>query len=444
MSNSNTPSGRTPSQLKLVTPSQRAISADPPTTLRRSQRTPVTASGRKVPVATTPHGRAAIRALDSRRAAIFTPNNHGAASRRRSLRDLQRETPRDPLRALSRLLAPQTQPLPSSSSPDDTPKTESDTGILSGFVDDEDDDDGPPLHRPRLSLPIEDDDDNDDDDIHPHRSQVLDDENFTMQSIEMPRRAISEQASRPSFPLGRMSDYYGNLEDEEPTYDPAFFPPMDAIDEDAAASAGGMDDWQRDEISYAQLNSDERRATGRESDFGIIIPQIPEGNESTFMINVEAAESPSPEPNEPFEEPFEPLEEQSHVHFEDEVMEDGQGGYELESEPELDEGAGDMEIRAATVGDGGRVGKKKKKPGIKVSRHGIEYKSLPSATVKRLAQTFAKTSGARGKISPDALTAIMQASEWFFEQLGDDLGAFAKHAGRRTIDESDMLQIMRR
>jgi histone H3/H4 len=240
-----------------------------------------------------------------------------------------------------------------------------------------------------------------------------------------------------------MSDYYGNLEDEDPTYDPAFFPPMDAIDEDAAANAGGMDDWRREEISYAQVDADERRATGRESDFGIIIPQIPEGNESTFMISAEAAESPSPEPNEPFEEPFEPLGEQSHVRFDDEVMDDGQGGHELESEPELEEEP-DIEIEAATAMDGTVRGKKKRKPGIKVSRHGIEYKSLPPATVKRLAQIFAKTSGVNGKISPDALTAIMQASEWFFEQLGDDLGAFAKHAGRRTIDESDMLQVMRR
>jgi histone H3/H4 len=311
-------------------------------------------------------------------------------------------------------------------------------------VDNDDDDDGPPLQRPRLSLPIEDDDDYDEDEIHPHRSQVLDDDNFTMQSIEMPRRALNEQASRPSFALGRMSDYYGNLDDEDPTYDPAFFPPMDAIDEDAAENAGGMDDWGREEISYAQFDADERRNTGRESDFGIIIPQMPEANESTFMMNPDTADSPRPEPNEPFEELFEPIGEQSDVHFEDDVMDGGQDGHQLESEPELEDEEVDIEMEAATANGGDARSKSKRKPGIKVSRHGIEYKSLPPATVKRLAQTFAKTSGVKGKISPDALTAIMQASEWFFEQLGDDLGAFAKHAGRKTIDESDMLQVMRR
>ncbi|KXJ93707.1 centromere kinetochore component CENP-T-domain-containing protein [Microdochium bolleyi] len=88
-----------------------------------------------------------------------------------------------------------------------------------------------------------------------------------------------------------------------------------------------------------------------------------------------------------------------------------------------------------------KPGKKTKK----ISRHGIEYPSLPQGVVKRLATTFAKNAGIpKAKISGDTLAAIMQASDWFFEQLGDDLAAYAKHAGRKTIDESDMLTLMRR
>ncbi|KAF4772768.1 hypothetical protein HER10_EVM0000677 [Colletotrichum scovillei] len=45
---------------------------------------------------------------------------------------------------------------------------------------------------------------------------------------------------------------------------------------------------------------------------------------------------------------------------------------------------------------------------------------------------------------PDTLAEIQRASDWFFEQLGDDLSAYAKHAKRKTIDESDMLTLMRR
>ena len=89
---------------------------------------------------------------------------------------------------------------------------------------------------------------------------------------------------------------------------------------------------------------------------------------------------------------------------------------------------------------------KRKKAGKKISKHGIEYKSLPQGVIKRLATTFARTAGGVGnaKISPDALAAVTQATDWFFEQLADDLQAYAQHAGRKTIDESDMVTLMRR
>lgn len=103
---------------------------------------------------------------------------------------------------------------------------------------------------------------------------------------------------------------------------------------------------------------------------------------------------------------------------------------------------GEIEAEVATTKRMEGHGSKKKS--IKVSKHGIEYPSLPPAVVKRLAQTFAKASGAKGNITPDATKAIMQASDWFFEQLGEDLQAYAKHAGRKTIDESDVLTLMKR
>lgn len=82
---------------------------------------------------------------------------------------------------------------------------------------------------------------------------------------------------------------------------------------------------------------------------------------------------------------------------------------------------------------------------LKVSRHGIPYPSLPANVVKKLAMNFAR-SGGRGKpqISKDTLEAIMEASDWFFEQVSDDLGAYATHAGRRMINESDMITLMKR
>jgi histone H3/H4 len=99
-----------------------------------------------------------------------------------------------------------------------------------------------------------------------------------------------------------------------------------------------------------------------------------------------------------------------------------------------------------TIGDKGRLAKRgpRTKRDKKISKHGIEYPSLPPAVIKRLAQTFAKTSGVKAKIGADTLAAITTASDWFFEQLGDDLSAYAKHAGRKTIDETDMVALMRR
>jgi histone H3/H4 len=98
------------------------------------------------------------------------------------------------------------------------------------------------------------------------------------------------------------------------------------------------------------------------------------------------------------------------------------------------------EAIAQTVGR--KVARKKK---FKVSKHGIQYPSLPAGVVKKLATTFARTAGnSKAKINKETLEAIMQASDWFFEQVSDDLGAYSKHAGRKTIDESDIVTLMAR
>jgi histone H3/H4 len=89
-----------------------------------------------------------------------------------------------------------------------------------------------------------------------------------------------------------------------------------------------------------------------------------------------------------------------------------------------------------------KVARKKR---IKISKHGIQYPSLPAGVIKKLATTYARTSGnSKAKISKDTLDAIMQATDWFFEQVSDDLGAYAEHAGRKTIEESDVITLMGR
>ncbi len=152
----------------------------------------------------TPHARAVYRALDSRRAAIFTPGKN----RRRSVRD-QRETPRDILRNLGKKLAPNSEQIGSSSSPG-----LQDTSDLGPVYDDDDDADMRLPDPPRLSLPI----DADDSDLEPHKSAGLEDIDLTMKSIEFPRRAFSERPRRLSTTsLGsiRMSDYFGHASTDD-------------------------------------------------------------------------------------------------------------------------------------------------------------------------------------------------------------------------------------
>lgn len=237
-----------------ATPTRRASSAEPLASIGRRSilRTPgslarglphpqgLSASGRKVaPPAATPHARAAFRAIDSRRAAIFTPHR----ARRKSVREV-RDSPRDFLLSLGRVLARKTEVITtsSSSSPGDEDKASgadgagNDTTLGLISVDDDDDDEELPK-RPRLSLPIDEEDDDDSDDLQPHRSVVIDDDNnFTMQSIEMPRRAISEQpGNRFSLSSVRMSDYFNThdmLHSEDVGIDSGFFPPTAVLDED--------------------------------------------------------------------------------------------------------------------------------------------------------------------------------------------------------------------
>jgi histone H3/H4 len=81
----------------------------------------------------------------------------------------------------------------------------------------------------------------------------------------------------------------------------------------------------------------------------------------------------------------------------------------------------------------------------KLSRHGIPVPNMPSGVVRKLATRFARArSGPKAKISKTTLAALEQASSWYFEQVSEDLAAYSKHAGRKTIDEADVTALMRR
>ncbi|EPS36840.1 hypothetical protein H072_9644 [Dactylellina haptotyla CBS 200.50] len=76
---------------------------------------------------------------------------------------------------------------------------------------------------------------------------------------------------------------------------------------------------------------------------------------------------------------------------------------------------------------------------LPLSSYGIPYPSLPPRVIKAI---IARTS--KHKLSKEALNMIVSASNSYFENLGEDLGSFARHAKRKTVEEGDVLQVLRR
>jgi hypothetical protein len=224
---------------KPSTPRRRASSAGPPSTRKPAVRTPGPQArtpgaaqryGRPGP--STPHGRAALREIELRRA-VFTP---GRDRRRSGLQ--QRETPRDLLRQLSRILAPGTKPTIATP----PPQLSSARRVTLPPEDDIEEDQDLPL--PKLSMPLGDDDD-DSLLLQPPQSAGLEEEQTTQYSIELPRRAVSEQpGGRYSYGSTRASERFGDLTEvglealSEGDIDSSFIP------------QGNFDDDEADDHTY--------------------------------------------------------------------------------------------------------------------------------------------------------------------------------------------------
>ncbi len=98
------------------------------------------------------------------------------------------------------------------------------------------------------------------------------------------------------------------------------------------------------------------------------------------------------------------------------------------------------EIEAATTS---RVPRRRK---LKLTRKGTTVPALPASLVRRVAiDSMTRIGKKRPTISRESLAALEQATEWFFEQVGEDLEAYSNHAKRRKrIDDTDVLTLMKR
>ncbi|RKF74873.1 putative histone-fold containing protein [Golovinomyces cichoracearum] len=380
-------------------------------------------------ITVTPHGKAARRELYLR--AGLTP----ARYRRKNDRYNQRETPRDYLRALSRLLADKSQPIVATPEALATPKN------------DAEEDDESEIVRPRSSLPLRHEDE-DDSLILPPESAGIEDDNFSVKSIELFRHAVSEKSpgkfSRGSFGSVRMSDVFNEMSDvglksnaDESSYmvnyrkdDPSIWPE----DYDEVSIEGATETLKIPTVG--SISS----PVGRESGIRLDSPVTEEtGN---FVFNIPPLDYSGTQRHE--------------ENYDDQatLIEGPTNKEDLTNEENLD-----TEWSLKTIGvesdlhnvaarergienSNGNLARRNK---VKLSRQGIPYPSLPTGVVKKLAVNYAKTAGDnKPKINKETVDAIMQATDWFFEQASDDLGAYAMHAGRKTINESDVITLMKR
>ncbi len=83
---------------------------------------------------------------------------------------------------------------------------------------------------------------------------------------------------------------------------------------------------------------------------------------------------------------------------------------------------------------------------VKLTRHGVAIPALPSKLVKRIAiESMTRQGQRKPTIDRASLKALEQATEWFFEQIGEDLEAYSNHAGRtKRVDASDVVTLIRR
>jgi len=117
--------------------------------------------------------------------------------------------------------------------------------------------------------------------------------------------------------------------------------------------------------------------------------------------------------------------------------------YEEEEEEEVEEEYDPLEVASAQAASSSAVAKpvavKKKRKPLPLSRHGIPYPPFPRQVIKKMATKFS-----RSAISADTLDALAAASDAFFQQASEDLAAYSKHAGRKVIQDSDVVQLLRR
>lgn len=333
-------------------------------------------------------------------------------------------------------------------------------------------------------MPLENmyDDDDDDDSIHtaPPRQSLLPDlpddvDGGTVQSLEFGRRAISEDPR--SMYGGRQNERFADLSElgaveEEFEIDGTFInrrtdglldePLGDALEgddttiqaltggrngrtSDANLGVFGDGDDDTEEPTFRFMIPDRIRAPPRydpQNEETIQEDNLPDSEPAEFP---EDTELPDNDENEPT----------ALLEGEDPTQDIGDLGWE--SDPPVDD---DAELAAYREEESAidrslqtqspeRPSAEQAKSATKskqymVSEHGIGFPSFPAAPVKKLALSFMKSQGSKAHLSKETLDALVHTTNDFFEQISIDLAAYAQHGGRKMIEESDVIALMKR
>ncbi|KAK6330893.1 hypothetical protein TWF718_003091 [Orbilia javanica] len=303
----------------------------------------------------------------------------------------------------------------------------------------EEDDDVEISPPPQLSTPMRDSGDDDDE---------LKSGGIETPRFEVARRAVGENDRRFSF-LPNMADRFADfgdvVMDDSIVQEPGGEHVREVFEGESFAVEGeGMEG-----LSFADHTVDLNMAEGDVSNFfnaqgmglpddetdfrleqvEISPPSEPVGNEDEDEEDLpDITNEISSIPPSPPADDLEPFMGSDFGEEEDEEDDDGPPPFQPDDDGGL---RADVQPRLAK--------KPRGKKELPLSVHGIPYPSLSSKVIKSI---IARTS--KQKISKEALAMIVSASEAYFENLGEDLGSFAKHAKRKTVEEGDVLQVLRR
>ncbi|KAL9624219.1 MAG: hypothetical protein Q9160_001466 [Pyrenula sp. 1 TL-2023] len=428
----------------------------------------------------TPHGTRALQLqLQRSGGANARTNNRRKSARvqkpwsaKRTLRALSRAALNEPSK-LKTLVKNQTPDSPkkrlSSSIEKENELQDPSTDGLEGSDDDEEEERALRAKRPRLSLPI-DDVQKDDEQGSPlpeaptpsmlHEEEDYD--NLTLKSIEYGRRAVSEgplsrRFSRPSFGSIRMSDFTAaDLKDYGISPDVGrkrLFKENETNDDDNIMAMG--DD---DELDAEALDDTPDIRNGRQSlgfpdvnETTLELPPADQEDHDTFRLdfnipeqsplaadaNLNATQRDSPLFVSP--SPSHSATAKARQSRPSPVVSPRSPFIPRPSSPSPPPSP---RSPVQTTPKPSKPSKRKQK----LSRHNLKVPALPSSLQKRLATSALNTIGRqKSRIGKDSLRAIEQATEWFFEQVGEDLEAYSDHAGRKKrVVEEDASALMRR